>query len=165
MTLFLDSLGEPYLYPDYVYLFLISFPTYTYLLCGLFYQLLVLKVMLQTRKTLAQMQNQSEEDQVQRKSNIRREETRSCVTHLFIYLLMVGLAVTFVVDYWQSVGYAVNNTNRIFILGWYIIVFLFLAVSSYCWLTEMKKHATAEFLRVTRIRVSENAVANLYFYI
>ena len=36
-TLFLDSMGDPYLYPDYVYLFLISFPTYTYLLCGLFY--------------------------------------------------------------------------------------------------------------------------------
>ena len=135
-------------------------PIYTYLLSGLFYQLLVLKVMLLTRKTLAQMCSPVEETEA-RKRLAKREEMISCLTHGLIWFAMTAAVITFGVDYGFNYDTEVNNLNRVAILAWTSLICMILLVSSICLLCEMDKHysRSAQFVRYTRIRVSFSCYA------
>ena len=144
---FADAYGSPYLYPDWAYLLLSSLPTYTFLLCGLFYQLLVLKVMLMTRKNMADLNN--------RATIIRQEENLDIVCHIVIWFNIFAVFTTWSIDYLLHYKIEINNLSRICILLWSVIVCFMLCITSCCLLAQVDKHYSRNisFVRYTRLRI------------
>ena len=136
MTLFFDAVKQNGLWPDNLYLILNSLPMYTYLGCGVCYELFVVTLMLKLKRGNNQRSGSFESNHSNASYNYENIKYWVLLSmKVFLAIIMLAYLLQ-VIIYWNC---KVNQLNKIIIVVLYILVGLVQLVSMVIFLKETRQ--------------------------